>query len=320
MLKRAGSTAERDGTGRPGEAPRRGPRPAWVRLVVLLVLFVVADGVVGSIYSGVRGSVVALLIVGVLVGPVLAGLVLLGYAKAVRLLERRPAGEVGRLGAVAEVRRGTLLGIGLFAVTIAVIAVFGGYGVAGWGDLAAALGTLGMMCAVAVAEEVLFRGVLFRIVEELTGTWGAMAVSAILFGGLHLVNSGATVYGALSIAIEGGLMLAAAYTTTRTLWLPIGLHLGWNFAEGGIFGTVVSGSGDHTPGLVRATVSGPAVLSGGSFGPEASIVALLVCGTTTILLLRRARSRGHIRPRRTPAAQTAHADEARQADEAGHAA
>jgi uncharacterized protein len=297
VRKHAESTAERERT-------EEKPRPAWVRLIVLLVLSVVADGVIGSIYSGVQSNAVALLVVGVLVGPLLAWLVLLGYARMVRVLEHREAGEAGRSGAVAEAGRGTLFGIGLFAATIAIIAVFGGYGVHGWGSLAAAIGAFGMTCAVAVAEEVMFRGVLFRIVEEKTGTWGAMAVSAILFGGLHLINSGATLYGAVSIAIEGGLMLAAAYTVTRTLWLPIGLHLGWNFAEGGIFGTNVSGSSDHTLGLFKGTVSGSSVLSGGSFGPEASIVALLVCGATTVLFLRQARRRGHIRRREAPAVPT----------------
>ncbi|GAA0373021.1 CPBP family intramembrane metalloprotease [Actinoallomurus spadix] len=305
MRNRADSTAVQEGVEqRPEDKPQRGPRPAWVRLVVLLVLSVVADGVIGSIYAGVQSNAVALLIVGVLVGPLLAWLVLLGYATMVRVLERRDADEVGRPGAAAEVRRGTLLGIGLFSITIAVIAVFGGYGIHGWGNLAAAIGAFGMTCAVAVAEEVMFRGVLFRIVEEKTGTWGAMAVSAILFGALHLINSGATLYGAASIAIEGGLMLAAAYTVTRTLWLPIGLHLGWNFAEGGIFGTNVSGSSDHTLGLFKGTASGSSVLSGGSFGPEASIIALLVCGTTTVLLLRQARRRGRIRRRKASAAPT----------------
>lgn len=306
MERLAESTREQERAAqRLEEKPHRGPRPAWVRLIVLLVLSVVADGVIGSIYSGVQGNAVALLIVGVLVGPLLAWLVLLGYTTMVRVLERRQAGEVGRPGAVAGLGRGTLLGIGLFMTTIAIIAVFGGYGIHGWGNLAAAIGAFGMTCAVAVVEEVMFRGVLFRIVEEKTGTWGAMAVSAVLFGALHLINSGATLFGAVSIAIEGGLMLAAAYTLTRSLWLPIGLHLGWNFAEGGIFGTNVSGSSDHTLGLFRSTASGSPVLSGGSFGPEASIIALLVCGTMTVLLLRKALRAGQIRRRKTPAAPTA---------------
>jgi membrane protease YdiL (CAAX protease family) len=284
-----------------GTAPapsRQWLRPPWVRLIVLLVLFVLVDVVVGGIDQGLDEVPV----LGLPVGVVLAALVLFAYIKAVRFVERREVAELGRDGAVADVRRGTLIGIGLFVVAIGIIAMFGGYR-AGWGSIGAMLTTFGLMCAVAAAEELIFRGVLFRIVEEMAGTWGALIVSALIFGALHLVNPDATVWGALGIAIEGGLMAGAAYAATRTLWLPIGLHLGWNFAEGGIFGVTVSGS-HGTVGLLKGTLSGSAVLTGGNFGPEASLVAILVCGVPTVFFLRLAARRGriHPRPRRTSAA------------------
>ncbi|GAA4488892.1 type II CAAX endopeptidase family protein [Actinoallomurus oryzae] len=278
----------------PAEGAPRWARPAWVRLIVMLVLFVLVEGIVSAINSALDGNAVA----GLLLGLVCAGLVLWGYAKAVGLLEHRQVAELARDGAARSVWRGTLAGLGLFAVTIGVIAMFGGYGIAGWGSFGAFVACLGLMCAVAAVEEVLLRGVLFRIVEEMTGTWGALAVSALVFGVLHLVNAKATVWGALAIAMEAGLMLGAAYAATRTLWLPIGLHLGWNFAEGGIFGVTVSGNGDGPAGLLKGTLSGPVALTGGGFGPEASVVAILVCGVPTVLLLRRARRDGRIRPRR----------------------
>ena len=79
-----------------------------------------------------------------------------------------------------------------------------------------------------------------------------------------------------------------------SLWLAIGLHLGWNMAEQGIFGTAVSGAGHGTGGLLHATVSGPHFLSGGTFGPEASIFAILVCSVPTVLFLRAAKRRDRI--------------------------
>jgi uncharacterized protein len=281
----------------PSGEPRRWLRRPWVRLIVLLVLFVLADIVVGGVDQGLDDVPV----LGLPVGVVLAALVLLAYVRAVRIVERREVTELARDGAVADVRRGTLIGIVLFAVSIGIIAMFGGYR-AGWGSIGAMLTTLGLMCAVAAAEELIFRGVLFRIVEEMAGTWGALIVSALTFGGLHLVNPDATIWGALGIAIEGGLMAGAAYAATRTLWLPIGLHLGWNFAEGGIFGVTVSGS-HGTVGMLKGTLSGSAVLTGGKFGPEASLVAILICGIPTIVFLRLAARRGriHPRPRRTSA-------------------
>jgi membrane protease YdiL (CAAX protease family) len=70
----------------------------------------------------------------------------------------------------------------------------------------------------------------------------APALAAAIFGLVHALNPGATVVSTAAIAIEGGLLLAAAYALIRNLWLPIGLHFGWNFTEGGIFGASVSGA------------------------------------------------------------------------------
>lgn len=270
----------------------RGPRPVWVRLVVLLVLFLLIDAVVGPISQGLGDVPVA----GLPVGLALAALVLLVYRTVVGRLERRDVDELARDGAVAQVRRGTLIGLGLFAVAIGVIALFGGYG-ATWGSVWVALASFGLMCAVAVTEELLFRGVLFRILEEMAGTWGALVISALMFGGLHLVNPNATVWGAIAIAIEAGLMLGAAYAATRSLWLPIGIHLGWNFAQSGIFGVTMSG-GHGAAGLLKGIMTGPVLLTGGSFGPDASLVSIVICGIPTIWFLRLAARRGRIRHRR----------------------
>jgi uncharacterized protein len=97
----------------------------------------------------------------------------------------------------------------------------------------------------------------------------------LIFGALHLANPNATLWAGLAIAIEAGIMLAAAYVYTRRLWLPIGIHFAWNFVQGGIYG--VSVSGVEAKGLLQSTLSGPALLSGGEFGAEASIFAVIVC-------------------------------------------
>ncbi len=86
-------------------------------------------------------------------------------------------------------------------------------------------------------------------------------------------------------------MLGAAYVACQNLWVPIGLHLAWNWAQAGIFGVTVSGSDLSSLGLFESTMSGPAVLTGGGFGPEASVFAILVCAVPTVLFLRKARDR-----------------------------
>ncbi|WP_433825003.1 lysostaphin resistance A-like protein [Actinoplanes sp. CA-015351] len=259
----------------------------------LLLIFVAVDAVVVTVVSAASGSA----ILSLTLGAAAAILTILLYAWTARRIEKREPTDVPRAGWFRATARGTLAGVGLFVATVLPIAVFGGFRIAGWGSFGGMLTIFGLMMAVATVEEVLFRGILFRLVEQRTGTWIALAVSATLFGLLHLVNDPSAIGGALAI-IAAGSMTAAAYVATRALWLPIGLHLGWNFAEGGIFGVEVSGSDNAATGLLRGVFDGPALLTGGGFGPEASVFAVLACLVTTWYLLRVAQRRGNIRPRR----------------------
>lgn len=267
-------------------------------LVVLAVAVLAGAGLVGvlvrSLLSMALGPVAAGLVADLLAVVVAIGL----YVLLVRMVERRTVSELAPTGAAAGLVRGVVLGVGLFAAVIAVIALLGGYRVIGPGTLAGAASLLGLAVYSGVVEELVFRGALFRIAEELAGTWVALAVSAVLFGALHLLNPDASLWGATAIAIEAGILLGAAYAVTRSLWFPIGLHLAWNFTQGGIFGVPISGSGVGADGLVRSTLSGPVALSGGSFGAEASLPAVVFCLAAGVVLLALAARSGQIRPPR----------------------
>ena len=182
----------------------------------------------------------------------------------------------------------------LFIVNIAFL---GDYRVDGYGSAAGAVGLFGFMAAAAVTEELIFRGVLFRIAEERIGTWMALVLTSVLFGLYHMLNPDATLWGAVAIAIEAGGTLGAAYAATRNLWVPIGLHFGWNFAEAGIFGTEVSGNGKND-GLLHSVTSGSGAITGGTFGPEASPYAVVLGMLLTAVFLWVARRRGNLVPRR----------------------
>jgi len=250
-------------------------------------------------------------VVALVLGVATSVLAVLAYRWVVRRTEARSVDELalgrGARGPVRGVGRGLAVGAGMFAVVIASLALSGAYRVDGWGSVGGAVGLLAVALAAGVTEELMFRGVLFRIVEERFGTWVALVATAVLFGGMHLGNPHATVWGALAIALEAGGMLAAAYVATRSLWLPIGIHVGWNAAQGALFGTEVSGSG-ASDGLLHGVTSGPAFLSGGGFGPEASVPAVLVGAAVTTILLVVARRRGHIVPRRSSDAAAAQPD------------
>lgn len=234
------------------------------------------------------------------IGLATAVLSVIVYRWIVRLTERRAVTELGRDGAVVRTGWGTLFGMALFGLVILNIAFLGHYKVDGIGDPEAMIGLLGFMAAAAVTEELLFRGVLLRIMEQWSGTWIALATTSLLFGGIHLINPNATLWGALAIAIEAGGMLGAVYIATRNLWVPIGIHFGWNLAASAIFSTEVSGNG--TPqGLLDAATSGPTLVSGGDFGPEGSLYAVVFGIVTTVVFLWLAKRRGRLVPFRRAA-------------------
>jgi membrane protease YdiL (CAAX protease family) len=200
---------------------------------------------------------------------------LLAYYGFVRLIERRKVSELASVYAAKELGLGAVLGAGLFSTTIAILWLLGYYQVSAINPWTAIIPWFITGIISGTLEELLIRGVLFRIMEESLGTWIALVVSALIFGALHLANPNATLWAGLAIAIEAGIMLAAAYVLTRRLWVPIGIHFAWNFVQGGIFGVAVSGN--EAKGLLQSALSGPALLSGGEFGAEASIFAVIVC-------------------------------------------
>ena len=198
-------------------------------------------------------------------------------------------------GAPARFSRGFLVGAGLLSAVTGTLWLCGAYHVVGLGAgaHARALGHAALLFfLVAVFEEVLFRGILFRLLERGLGTWVALAVSALLFGFLHFANPGATLLSALALALEAGVLLAASYVATRSLWLPIGLHTAWNFLEGPVYGAPVSGVG--LPSLLEASFDGPWWLTGGAFGPEAGLPATLWGAALGGAFLVLAWRRGHL--------------------------
>lgn len=279
-----------------------------VELLKQLGQLVVVEGIAlaGSRVVAAVGSNQFLTLIAGLATAIVA---LLAYVGMVRLTERRRVTELAGRGAAPALGRGLVIGLVLFATVIGTIALAGGYHILGIGSVAAMVGTIGVMAAAAVTEELAFRGVVLRIIEERCGTVIALVGTSLLFGGMHLINPDATWWGALSIAIEAGGMLGACYVATRRLWLPIGLHFGWNYAESAIFGTEVSGDGS-SHGLLHSLTSGPTLLTGGEFGPEASLAAVIGCTVVTIVFLAIAHRQGNLvgllplRKRTTPSLET----------------
>ena len=206
------------------------------------------------------------------------------YVGWARFIERRPANELSLSGAGKEWGIGMLVGAGLYTSCALILIALGMYRIEGLNPWTFVIPAVAMALSSGVFEELLFRGVLFRSVEDMFGSWISLAVSSAVFGFVHLLNPGGTITGAIYISIEAGLLLAAAYMLTRRLWLSIGFHMSWNYTQSAIFSGIVSG-GVSDPGLIRSNIRGPEVLTGGSFGLESSIIAFALCTATGIVLL-----------------------------------
>ncbi len=217
-----------------------------------------------------------------------------GFSLVSASKERR---ENCRGHALKEFLAGAALGVTYIAVVMGALALFGGYRVSG---VVVTTGlVVGLMLGVgaAFAEEV-FRGFMLRLLDKAYGT--QITVVALLFGIIHLL-SGVTTgevswWGAVAIVLEAGFLLNAAYYLTRCLWFVIGLYLAWNFMLGGVFGLPVSGI-DAGGGLLQGKVSGPAWLTGSTFGPEGSVIAVIFGLGLGVFLLVTAQQRGNLTTR-----------------------
>jgi membrane protease YdiL (CAAX protease family) len=265
-------------------------KPLWRRIVDFpLVAMLIALAV--FILALAAGFLAAKLLppmdkpLGTIVRAVISvGLVWTAYKLIIRHLGEQPRDDLRLAEAPKGLGLGLLFGFLLFTLVVGVAAIADVYniiGEGGTGELVSALIATAIMPG--FMEELLFRGILFRWLEEFGGSWLALALTSALFGILHIFNPNATLLSSFAIAIEAGVLLGGTYMLTRNLWMPIGLHAAWNFTQGEIFDVPVSGLDSH--GLVEAQLSGPALLSGGAFGLEASLIAMIVATAAGVALV-----------------------------------
>jgi membrane protease YdiL (CAAX protease family) len=224
------------------------------------------------------------------------------YLLIMRFIARKPGLGLAGPGKLRELVLGLGIGVALISLAVGVIAVLGGYRVHGLRASELALDGVLMGLAVGIGpgfiEEIFFRGFLVRLIDSWAGSWIAIAITSVTFGLIHVGNSEATVFGAVAIMFEAGILLGAAYLLTRRLWLAIGIHVGWNAVQGGLYSSDVSGTGDPN-GLLDATWHGSDLLTGGSMGMEASVVTLVVATAAGVAMLVLAHRHGRILSRFT---------------------
>ncbi|MBN8885858.1 MAG: CPBP family intramembrane metalloprotease [Rudaea sp.] len=210
------------------------------------------------------------------------------YNLCARFFAKRSADELAPRRA-----RGALYGAGLGALLIGlVVAALALTGTAkvGEGGAFALAGLPGVAILAAAFEELVARGVVLRNLENVFGSAVALVLSAALFAVLHIGNPNWTPLSIAAIGVEGGLMLGAVYVATRSLWWVFGVHAAWNFTQTGLFG--IADSGHPGRGLLHTELSGPAWLTGGAFGIEASALSVALCAIVAAGFLIHAWRRG----------------------------
>jgi membrane protease YdiL (CAAX protease family) len=200
------------------------------------------------------------------------------------------------------------LGFGLFLGALLMLLIFLVEWGAGWVTITgtfvsyysgfafpvAILAPLILFIFVGLQEELLSRGYqLQNIAEGLNGLLGprgavvaATLLSSAVFGLLHIGNAHASLVSTVNLILAGAVLLAMGRLLTGELAIPIGVHITWNFFQGNVFGLPVSGTTTIAATVLAIEQSGPALWTGGAFGPEAGllgIAGILLGGILTIL-------------------------------------
>ena len=220
-------------------------------------------------------------------------LFLLAYRLYTKYVEKRKALEITQKNSFKELGSGFLVGTGLITTMVLILSVLGYYKIgsfnSNWMVITDSIFLFGMG---AFAEELLYRLIIFKLSEELLGTWIAVSIQVILFGFAHLGNQNATIWTSLVVMVEAGILLTAAYMYTRRVWLVLGIHMSWNYFQAGIFG--LPNSGKSYDSLINPAISGPEWITGGSFGIEASYVAMLMSLAVGLFILKKAIHKGQV--------------------------
>jgi membrane protease YdiL (CAAX protease family) len=234
---------------------------------------------------------------GTIQGLVTLGLIVMAYILIVRWLERRTVAELSVGKAGREAALGGLAGFGLMSAIVGTLWVLGVYSIAGAVPTLLLIETVVWIFVLALLEEIIFRGIVYRVIEGNLGTLAALAISATLFGSLHVTNENADAISVLSATL-GGLFIGLFFTLTGRLWVPIFFHFGWNLSQ--IFwGTALSGIEEFGQ-FFDGRLEGPDWLTGGAFGPENSVITVAVCTALLVGGFVAARRLGRILPFKRP--------------------
>ncbi|MEO7045845.1 MAG: CPBP family intramembrane glutamic endopeptidase [Ferruginibacter sp.] len=216
-----------------------------------------------------------------------------GYIFLFRVYDKRRIYELSAASFINNAGIGFLIGILLQSLVILIIYLAGTFLIVNINSLSALVSPFAFALSAGFVAEIIMIGIVFRLLEEQTGTTMALLIFIVLFAVLHVNLKGATIISVSATAMQAGLMLPAAYVFSRNLWLPIFLHFGWDFAEPGIFGGI-NPSSSLTHGLLTTKIAGNSLLTGGETGPQDSLSSLLLCLLLGLIFLAMAKRKNNL--------------------------
>jgi len=198
---------------------------------------------------------------------------MVSYRIYTRYIERRKALELSSHKFLKELGLGALISFGIVTTLVVLMMALGFYKIEGFTNLKNLTDSFRHHMMVGFSEELLFRLIIFKLIEEYAGSWWALIVQGLIFGFAHMFNPNGSVFMSLAITANA-ILLGSMYMFTRRIWLIMGLHWCHNFFQTGVYGMPCSGI--VKPGFIQTSITGPAWLTGGAWGIEASYIHIVI--------------------------------------------
>lgn len=257
-----------------------------IRLIIILIFLAppyLIINVVRRILAGYVDETSALLL-GYFFDVVLIISLILLYHVYTSAVENRKAHEFSFNKFGLELGSGALLGFSIIALFVALVSSLGYYRIEEFNSFGNVVFMFFTQLKVGFWEELMFRVILFKLTEELIGSWSAIGLQGILFGFAHAGNPNASIYSTLALVLSFSIFFGAGYMMTRRIWFIMGFHWSWNFFQAGIFG--MNNSGNTQPSLITPIIEGPVWLTGGEWGPELSLFSIALLFTVSLYFVK----------------------------------
>lgn len=210
-----------------------------------------------------------------------------------RFYERREITELSIKKIPKEFAGGLALGFSMISLAILILFLLGYYKAFSISNSSYMLEPFSFLFTAAVFEEVFYRLIVYRVIEEWLGTWWALVLMTVVFATPHFFNPNISPLAVLAMLVFS-ITTGVIYTYSKSLWLPFAFHLGWNFAQP-FYGSNLSGLED-IGSIIKSKFTGPEWLTGSKFGIEDSILSILFLAGLSVILLYVCFKKGKIRP------------------------